>query len=204
MIIISHRGYWLSPDEKNTPLAFERTIDLRFGTETDVRDRAGELVVSHDPADATALPWNDLIDLFQESGLPLAVNIKSDGLTTLLDAAFAGKQIDWFAFDMSGPEMARYARAGLPFFTRHSDMEPDPIHYNQAEGVWLDSFGPTWFGPEVIEKHLASGKRVCVVSPELHGRDQQELWPMIRSLRHHERLMLCTDFPGLAREWLAS
>ena len=48
MIVLSHRGYWKTAVEKNTPTAFKRSFELGFGTETDVRDRNGELVISHD------------------------------------------------------------------------------------------------------------------------------------------------------------
>jgi len=204
MIILSHRGFWRTPDEKNQLIAFERTVAEAFGTETDVRDLAGELVVSHDPATAGARPWAEVMDLFDGTGLPLAVNIKADGLSAALGDAFAGRDIDWFAFDMSGPETFRYAAAGLPFLTRHSDIETTPILYEQAAGVWLDSFGPIWFDQAVIETHLNAGKKVCVVSPELHGRDPDTLWPILKRLSASEgRLMLCTDQPDLARSYFA-
>ncbi len=204
MIILSHRGFWRTPEEKNQPIAFERTVTEGFGTETDVRDLDGALVVSHDPATAGARAWSDVLDLFDRTGLPLAVNVKADGLSTALAEQFAGRDIDWFAFDMSGPETFRYAAAGLPFMTRHSDIEGAPILYQAATGVWLDSFGPIWFDQTVIEGHLDAGKRLCIVSPELHGRDPHTLWPMLRRLsREDDRLMLCTDLPDQARVYFA-
>lgn len=201
MIILSHRGFWLQPEEKNTWPAFERTLASGFGTETDVRDRLGDLVISHDPAGAHARAWQDLIDLFAGTGLPLAVNVKADGLSAPLSRAFEGRNIDWFAFDMSGPETVRYAAAGLPFFTRHSDVEPDPLLYGAAEGVWLDAFWSDWFGVDVIDAHLAAGKRVCVVSPELHGRPWMDQWAKIGGLSDRAGLMLCTDRPIEAAEF---
>lgn len=205
VLVISHRGFWRTPEERNRPVAFERTVREAFGTETDVRDRGGELVVAHDIADESARPWSEVVGLFRDTGLPLAVNIKADGLSDLLKAAMQEQGIDWFAFDMSAPETVRYARAGLPFFTRHSDIEADPVLYDAASGVWLDAFEHTWFGADVIEGHLARGKRVCVVSPELHGRPHEALWTMLRKLEApRETLMLCTDHPELARAYFAS
>lgn len=204
MIIISHRGFWRSASEKNTAIAFDLTIAEGFGTETDVRDRAGDLVVSHDPADLHSLNLGEVLDRFDGSGLPLAVNVKADGLCERLRIAFSGRRIDWFAFDMSGPETLRYARAGLPFFTRHSDIEHDPILYDQAQGVWLDSFGDCWFDAATIARHIDAGKRVCVVSCELHGRDPAGLWDMLAQMKNNGSLMLCTDRPDAARERFAS
>lgn len=200
MIVMSHRGFWRTADEKNALSAFHRTLSESFGTETDVRDRLGQLVVAHDPATGDARPWNEVVDMFDGAGLPLAVNVKADGLSGMLAEAFAGRDIDWFAFDMSGPETVRYARLGLPYFTRHSDVEPEPLLYEEAAGVWLDSFGPCWFDASVIRGHLEAGKRVCVVSCELHGRSPRALWDMLSGFAPDEaRLMLCTDLPDQAR-----
>ena len=200
MIILSHRGFWRSEAEKNTTVAFERTVSGGWGTETDVRDLMGDLVVSHDPATLGATPWMSVLEIFDGSGLPLAVNIKADGLSRAIKAAFAGREIDWFAFDMSGPETVRYAEAGLPYFTRHSDIESAPVLYDGSAGVWLDCFGPLWFDAEVIRRHVGHGKRVCVVSPELHGRNPETLWPMLDDFRTEDRVMLCTDLPDRAAD----
>ncbi|MEN5363253.1 hypothetical protein [Brevundimonas intermedia] len=204
MIILSHRGFWVDQVEKNGLTAFKRTIESGFGTETDIRDRDASLVVSHDPANSSAVAWLDLLDMFEGSGLPLAVNVKADGLSEMVASSLAGRNIDAFMFDMSGPETVRYAKAGLPFFTRHSDLELDPILYESANGVWLDSFGPEWFDREVIQRHLDRDKKVCVVSSELHGRDARALWDMLDGCGHAEGLMICTDLPLQAAKRFAS
>ncbi len=196
MRIISHRGWWRHPAEKNTPEAFRRTLDGGYGTETDVRDRAGRLVVSHDPAGDDAMAWDDLLAAFDRSGLPLAVNVKADGLAPLLAEAFGRYDVPWFAFDMSGPETVRYAAAGLPFYTRHSDVEPEPILYAEAAGVWLDAFRNDWFDQDTVARHLDANKAVCVVSPELHGREPRRLWE--RLARLSGEVTLCTDLPDAA------
>lgn len=201
MKIISHRGYWLEPEEKNSRAAFHRSLAVGFGTETDVRDRDGELVVSHDPATGSAMPWSELLAMFEPTGLPLAVNIKADGLSALLAKAFEGSALPWFAFDMSGPEMFRYAAANLPFYTRHSDIEQAPLLYDKAQGVWLDSFGPEWFDADTVRAHLNQGKQVCIVSSDLHGRDPAGLWAKLSSLNNDAGVTLCTDFPERAREF---
>lgn len=200
MEILSHRGYWREPAEKNSRAAFARTLEAGFGTETDVRDVAGALVVSHDPPAGGEIPWTELLALFEGRGLPLAVNIKSDGLAPMLAEAFGESATPWFAFDMSGPETVRYARAGLPFYTRHSDVEPEPILYGEARGVWLDAFADeAWIQADVVARHLAAGKQVCVVSSELHGRDPQALWERLAPLKGEGGLMLCTDWPEKAQ-----
>ena len=204
MIILSHRGFWRAPEEKNAPVAFRRTLGEGFGTETDVRDQHGALVVAHDPPGPQAMPWAEVVAMFEGTGLPLAVNVKADGLAPLLKRAFAGTTIDWFAFDMSGPETVRFAREDLPFFTRHSDIEPEPVLYAAAQGVWLDAFDSDWFGPEEVSRHVALGKRVCIVSPDLHGRPHLDQWRRLGSLIGAPGVMLCTDHPDQAKEFFRS
>lgn len=204
MKILSHRGFWREPAEKNTVEAFRRTVEFGFGTETDLRDAGGRLVVSHDPPRGGELEAGRLLGLFRGSGLPLAVNIKADGLAAWIGDLFSGWPDPWFLFDMSGPEQVRYARLGLPVYTRHSDVEREPILYATARGVWLDAFDADWIGPEVILRHLDAGKEVCVVSPDLHGRDPAPFWNRLRPLATRDRLALCTDFPTEAREAFTS
>lgn len=200
MQIISHRGYWKEPAEKNSRAAFARTLEAGFGTETDVRDLAGQLVVAHDPPKGGEMRWRELVAMFEGSGLPLAVNVKSDGLATLLGQAFSESATPWFAFDMSGPQTVLFARQGLPFYTRHSDVEPQPIFYSEAAGVWLDSFtDDQWIRPDVVRRHLDAGKSVCVVSSELHGREPRPLWDGLAELKEEARVMLCTDWPETAK-----
>jgi glycerophosphoryl diester phosphodiesterase len=198
--IISHRGYWKTAEEKNSRAAFARTLEAGFGTETDVRDLAGQLVVAHDPPKGGEMRWREMVAMFEGSSLPLAVNVKSDGLAPLLLQAFAASSIPWFAFDMSGPQTVHFANQGLPFYSRHSDIEPEPILYERAAGIWLDSFtDDQWIRPDLIRRHLDAGKSVCIVSAELHGREPQPLWDRLAELKGEARVTLCTDWPETAK-----
>ncbi|AVB24221.1 phosphodiesterase [Pseudomonas syringae] len=197
MQIISHRGYWLQKPERNLPEAFHRSFDLGFGTETDVRDVAGQLVISHDMPAGGELTLNGLLDIMAGRNLPLAINVKADGLAQALAATFARYgHTNWFAFDMAVPDMHSYLNANLITYTRLSDVEPSPAWLEQAAGVWLDGFEGEWFSNQVIDDLLSLGKRICVVSPELHGRGHGALWQQLFELRSQDRLMLCTDFPA--------
>ena len=202
MIILSHRGAWTRIEEKNTLSALARSRQLGFGTETDIRDDRGRLVVSHDPPGGAEAGIDDLLALFADSGLWLALNVKSDGIGPLMAESCRRHCFTrWFAFDMSVPQMIQYRRAGLPFFSRHSDWEPRPSCYDDCAGIWLDAFDGEWYGADVVRRHLAAGKRVCVVSPELHGRAHAPLWAMLgeSGLDRDDRVKLCTDHPVEAR-----
>lgn len=198
MIVISHRGYWLDAAEKNTPEAFARSFNLGFGTETDVRDCLGELVVSHDLPRGHEMKLESLLFLLAEKNVPLAVNIKADGLAESLSVAMKGYgRENWFVFDMSIPDMRQHLRVGNPVFARWSEVEREPAWYDKIDGLWLDSFSEQGPDLDVINKY--KNKRICIVSPELHGRDHMCLWNRLLPFAHEERLMLCTDLPEIAR-----
>ncbi len=61
MNVISHRGLWAEAEESNTIAAFQRSFLAGYGTEIDVRDLDGTLVVSHDPPRLGALPLADVL-----------------------------------------------------------------------------------------------------------------------------------------------
>lgn len=198
MIIISHRGFWSDPGEKNTVCAFRRSFEKGFGVETDVRDLDGHLVISHDPPKAGSLTFLDFLVLHGEYGgsLPLALNIKADGLQVWIKDLLEQYSVkEYFVFDMSVPDMIGYRDAMIPFFTRLSEYERDPVLLDGACGVWLDGFNSDWFSTGELSSHLSQGKRVCVVSPELHGRAHLALWNMLKEVDaiSDGRLMLCTD-----------
>jgi glycerophosphoryl diester phosphodiesterase len=209
--ILSHRGYWKTPDEKNSPAAFTRSFELGFGTETDFRDARGRLVISHDPPpderDQPALEAADFFELYRRTdrSVQLALNIKSDGLQKLLPPLLKQFGItSAFVFDMAVPDALGWLRAGVPTFTRQSELERDPAFYDQAAGIWLDAFYGDWWTPDVIAGHLTAGKQVCIVSPELHGRDPSDAWNRLAAatFRDDPRLMICTDYPEQAKEML--
>lgn len=198
--ILAHRGCWKTHAEKNSLAALRRGLELGFGLETDIRDLDGELVISHDPPRRGASPLRALFSVYRElqARAPLALNIKADGLAEPLQALLAEYEIgDYFAFDMSIPDMRGYARSGASFFTRLSDLEPQPISLPGVRGVWLDGFESEWYGPEDIRGLLESGLAVCVVSPELHGRDPARVWEMLAQIRSEGApLLCCTDHPS--------
>lgn len=203
MIVISHRGYWLEASQRNALGAFERSFGMGFGTETDLRDLHGSVVVSHDPPQGGELTLDALLEVHGRLGatLPLALNIKSDGLQRQVAEAIGRHGVrDCFVFDMSVPDAVGYLRAGVPAFTRHSELEPEPAFYREAAGVWIDAFFGDWLTGETLDRHLDAGKRVCVVSPELHGRDPMQLWERLAgsSAARRPGAMLCTDRPEQA------
>ena len=141
-----------------------------------------------------------VLEIVGESDLPMAINIKSDCLTSSLSEVMATKpDLNWFAFDMSIPDSLVYLKAGIPVFVRMSEFEVESSLLGSAAGVWLDAFFDEWYDMELINSLLSRGKAVCIVSPELHGRSYESLWQRLKPFSRSSGVMLCTDHPKLAR-----
>ncbi len=196
----------MDPSEKNTSIAFTRALENGFGIETDFRDLNGDLVISHDLPRGDEMPIREFVNLYaatRNDGL-MALNIKADGLQSLVKkmAKDLGIQ-NYFAFDMSVPDMRGYFSEGIPTFTRLSEYEQSPAFLNKSTGVWLDAFEGEWYDLPIINGLLEKNKQVAIVSPELHGRGHGELWNFIKKnhLQQNPLISLCTDFPLEAKEY---
>lgn len=204
--ILAHRGLWKSPEEKNSLAALTLALRRGFGLETDVRDCAGELVISHDPPMLGGLSFRSLLEEYKSLGATstLALNIKADGLAQQLRQLLAEYDVqNYFVFDMSVPDLLGYARDEMPFFTRLSEFESVPALLERSSGIWLDAFQSEWYDAVTIDRHLQAGKRVCVVSPELHRRSKDNVWRLLRKIASSgSKLLCCTDFPEELREWM--
>lgn len=205
MEFLAHRGWWKTPEEKNSMLSFRRALEAGYGIETDLRDCDGEIVISHDPpAVGRCVAFDQFLELYVECGAPgtLALNIKADGLQSAVAARLKANAVDRaFVFDMAVPDALGYLGQGLTTFTRHSEIEPEPSFYSWADGVWLDCFERDWFSADTVTGHLRSGKAVAVVSPELHRRPHVTQWEGLKRVAQEPRLMLCTDFPDEAERF---
>lgn len=202
MKVLSHRGYWMEPGEKNSIPAFMRSLECGFGLETDIRDCAGRIVISHDMPIGDEVDLDQFIKLFSDMDRPLALNIKADGLAVALKNALSDSDIeDWFAFDMSVPDMRAYLNERIPVFARVSEVERDPPWIDEVAGIWFDSFHGGNYDVDRVAQYLREGRRVCIVSPELHGRPHRDAWQVLGSLSGESGLMICTDYPEQARRF---
>ncbi|MDR1826515.1 MAG: hypothetical protein LBQ49_02375 [Rickettsiales bacterium] len=204
MIILSHRGYWKELDERNKGKAFERSFDLGFGTETDLRDIAGKIVISHDMPSGDEITFEEVLKIMDGRNLPLALNIKADGLCDkILELLAKYGHTNYFTFDMSIPDMVVQMKRAARVFTGLSDILPTPVLLDKAAGVWLDCFNSDWWGADVVDGLLDGGKSVCIVSADLHKRETGGQWETIKKCKGmgSDELLLCTDYPEKAKEF---
>jgi hypothetical protein len=212
--LLAHRGLWHTRAARNQRQAFLAAWAAGFGVETDIRDHQGRLVISHDMPRGGEQPFDQFLDDYVSSGRrgTLALNIKADGLADDVHTACSARAItDYFCFDMSIPDARTYLGRKMPVFARVSELEPVTPFTDRCSGIWLDAFDSCWFEIAEIRSWLAIGRDVCVVSPELHGRDPGEIWPQLLLPPETEalpvgaagsqgRLMLCTDLPHAWQE----
>jgi hypothetical protein len=209
MILLAHRGVWSSKPQQNSLGAFRAAFDAGWGVELDVRDFVGGLVISHDPPLAGEPTFDAVLELAGRYAHPrwIAVNIKADGLAAAVAEALARHGIGHaFVFDMSVPDALHHLKRGTRTFTRHSEYETVPSFYDAAEGIWLDAFEAPMVAPDRLVEHLRAGKRVALVSPELHGKPYRDAWTAWKDAlagadlppETAGRAMLCTDHPAEA------
>jgi glycerophosphoryl diester phosphodiesterase len=207
MKYLAHRGMWNSNEEKNSKEALLLSISSGFGFETDLRDFIGQLVVSHDIADEKSIHLESLkIPNLNQNQL-LAWNVKADGLIPLIKSKFDQKVLSYSVFfDMSIPETIVYNKNDLPYLVRLSEYESLNNLYNEAKGVWIDSFHGQWYDSKELDKILSDNKIVVIVSPELHKREHLDLWCFLKEsgLHLNDNIYLCTDYPKLAKEFFDS
>jgi hypothetical protein len=198
--IISHRGFWCKKNEPNTLGSFAKAFEFGFGVETDFRDYLGEIVISHDVPKGNLVTGHMFFELYKKIGsnLPLAINIKSDGLQELIVNQLKNvEDNNFFVFDMSIPDSLAWTKYKVPLYARQSEIEINPILYEESSGIWLDCFKSDWWKPELIDSHLENGKNVCIVSPELHKRDPQNVWKILKKrYKNNQNVLICTDYPS--------
>lgn len=209
MQIISHRGYWKDfAMESNKKIAFERSFDMGFGTETDLRDVRGTIVISHDMPKGNEITFEELLQIMNGRNLPLALNIKADGLGNEIERLLMKyEHTNYFTFDMSIPDLVyQTEKTNLQVYTGCSDVNPDSPMIKKVKGIWLDAFYEVWYSEKQIIDFLNIGKEVCIVSEDLHGRVNDKQWCMLNreDFFDNDRILLCTNEPEKAAKYFGS
>ncbi len=206
--IISHRGYWKKKVEQNKMIAFSRSLINNYGIETDLRDRDGEIIISHDiQIDKKFLYFKEFLILYRNSkkNLPLFLNIKSDGIMQIVKHDLNSYDVsNYYLFDMSIPETKKYAEDScINFITRISDIEKYPLFLNESKGFWIDSFYGSYPEFNYLDTFINSKYIFCFVSPEIHNRSEIKFWIMLKKWIKtrkisSDKVQLCTDKPNKA------
>ena len=201
--IVCHRGLWKKEHEQNTENAFKLALSNNYGIETDIRERNGEIVISHDiPINDNLISLDKFLLIYNDLGrnLPLLLNVKCDGIKEKTLSLLQKYSIEnYFLFDMSIPETVHYANDNLvKFLSRVSDLEESPILLDKAKGLWVDSFYGDYPSFSFLENYIEQNYFLCFVSPELHGRQTNAFWNSLKEWiksKDFKRntVLICTD-----------
>ncbi len=206
MKLLAHRGFWKKKTDQNTLKAFRIAIDKGFGIELDIRDYNGNIIVSHDPfIGDKPLFFKDFIKHFhlELENVCLALNIKSDGLASkLIQLIDFRNYANIFCFDMSIPQYKEYETKGINVGHRLSEIEDLSLFDKSPKVVWIDSFDQVWYSEHDIIKLLNDNSKLCFVSEELHGRNPEYQWELLKKVYKKvssksdlkDKLFLCTDY----------
>jgi hypothetical protein len=150
-----------------------RDLPREHGAEVDLRDRGERLILQHDPfKDGQDFePW-----LASYRHGTLILNIKSERIEPKVQGLLRQAGItDYFFLDSSFPMIHLLSGAGeRKIALRYSEYEGlDTIlaMKGRVEWVWVDCFTRLPITRESYRLLKDAGFRLCLVSPELQGRD---------------------------------
>lgn len=212
--ILAHRANVSGPSGalENSYGLCAHALSLGFGLEIDLRRSPdGRFYFAHDLTQISpASELTRFTPLFHRTPpQTIAVNVKELGYETeLIDLsqknAF-GQEFFYFDFELLEPEVPGHAQrvitlhpAGknVPLAARISDRAEsvERCLAIPSQVVWADEFDRDWLDREVIDVLKAAGRRVYVVSPELHGRDKKARLARWSCFREWRVDGVCTDY----------
>ncbi|WP_339058045.1 phosphatidylinositol-specific phospholipase C/glycerophosphodiester phosphodiesterase family protein [Candidatus Regiella endosymbiont of Tuberolachnus salignus] len=193
MNIILHRRNTLSDLKATQP---------KYGIEVDIRSYGNQLIIHHDPF-IVGESFEDWINAYQHGTLIL--NVKEEGLEARLIALMKAKGIDdYFFLDQSFPFLVKWAAAGerrcAVRVSEFESIETALTLAGKVDWVWVDCF--TYFPLSQIDAQRLkqAGFKLCLVSPELQGRNAENEVPTLIQLLHKRHIQadaVCTKCPKL-------
>jgi hypothetical protein len=175
MKLVSHR--------RNTVEELTAT-PRKYGVEVDIRSHGEQLIIQHDPFAAGA-PFDDWIAAYQHGTLIL--NVKEEGLEPRLIALMQSKGIeDYFFLDQSFPFLVKWANAGehrcAVRVSEFESIETALTLAGKVDWVWVDCFTRFPLTRDDARRLKLAGFKLCLVSPELQGRDAEIEIPLLAHL----------------------
>lgn len=199
MKLIAHR--------RNT-IADLRTTNPKYGVEVDIRSHGPHLVIHHDPF-VNGERFEEWINAYHHGTLIL--NVKEEGLEARLIALMQAKGInDYFFLDQSFPFLVKWSKVGeRRCAVRVSEFESIDTALSLAgkvDWVWVDCFTHFPLSNDDARQLKQAGFKLCLVSPELQGRDAEVEIPQMAAMlneRNIEADAICTKRTDLWEKMVA-
>ena len=193
MKIISHR--------RNTVSELLAT-DTKYGVEVDIRSERDRLIIHHDPC-KVGESFDEWINAYQHGTLIL--NVKEEGLESRLIGLMQSKGItDYFFLDQSFPFLVKWSKAGehrcAVRVSEFESIETALTLSGKVDWVWVDCFTKFPLSDDDAVRLRNAGFKLCLVSPELQGRDAEIEIPALVSLLREQNIesdAVCTKRPDL-------
>lgn len=193
MKLISHR--------RNTLVQLNET-PLKYGVEVDIRSHGDRLMIHHDPF-VDGESFEAWLAAYRHGTLIL--NVKEEGLESrLIDLMQRAGIEDYFFLDQSFPFLVKYSRLGVHrCAVRVSEFESIQTALTLAgkvDWIWVDCFTQFPLSHDDARKLQEAGFKLCLVSPELQGRDAEtEIAQLVQMLRERNirAEAVCTKRPDL-------
>ena len=173
-----------------------------LGVEVDIRSNNNELIINHDPFE-TGESFEKWLSAYEHGTLIL--NVKEEGLEDrLINLMDRAAITDYFFLDQSFPYLVKYSKNGLRrCAVRVSEYESVSTALTLAgkvDWVWVDCFTRFPLSYDDAKNLQESGFKLCLVSPELQGRDAElEITKLVNLLdeRKIRAQAVCTKRPDL-------
>ena len=198
MNIIAHRINSIQELEK---------VNKSYGVEIDLRSNSLDIVLEHEALKSDFTKFEEWLQYFCHEMIIL--NIKEEGLENrILDILREFKVENYFFLDQSFPFMVKALRnEEKRVAIRISDLESPKAIYNLVkkniplpQWIWVDSFSGDWSHLNDLADYTSMGMKICLASPELHGRGlSSELSTILKFVKPSQIDAICTKRP---QEWL--
>lgn len=193
MKLIAHR--------RNT-LEELKATSTQYGVEVDIRSYGDKLIIHHEPF-VEGESFEAWLAAYRHGTLIL--NVKEEGLEARLIALMQRFGIEnYFFLDQSFPFLIKAAKSGEHrCAVRVSEFESIQTALTLAGKVgwvWVDCFTHFPLSHEDAEVLQEAGFKLCLVSPELHGRDaalEIQQFAHLLSERNIKADAVCTKRPDL-------
>ncbi|MES2977758.1 MAG: phosphatidylinositol-specific phospholipase C/glycerophosphodiester phosphodiesterase family protein [Pseudomonadota bacterium] len=193
MKLISHR--------RNT-LAELQATPTHYGVEVDIRSQGEDLVIHHDPY-VRGESFDAWFAAYRHGTLIL--NVKEEGLEARLIALMQARGFsDYFFLDQSFPFLVKWSKLGerrcAVRVSEFESVETALTLAGKVEWVWVDCFTHFPLTREAAGTLQEAGFKLCLVSPELQGRDASVEIPALKAMlreRHIVAEAVCTKRPDL-------
>jgi len=144
-----------------------------YGVELDLRDMGDEIVISHDPY-VGGERFEDYLKHYHHGTMIL--NIKSERIEhRVLEMVQKSDVKSYFFLDASFPMIFLLSNSGESNialrFSEYEGMDTIRNMAGRVKWVWVDCFTRFPLERDVFDEMKALGYKLCLVSPELQGRD---------------------------------